>query len=137
VALALTILGSLFVAAVAAVLAHRFTSRRDLANRRRELRTEYLLNAYRAVSNAIGRDLQGSPDDARAFERGLADIQLLGSKDQAQMAVKLGRDMTEGGEADPEPLLRSLRDDLREELDLERLSTGVKQTRIVLKPVDR
>jgi hypothetical protein len=132
-ALVLTILGTLVAAAVAAVLAHRFTSRRDLANRRRELRTEYLLNAYRAVADAIGRNLQQSPEDARAFERGLTDIQLLGSKSQAEMAMKLGREMTETAEGDPHSLLRALRDDLRDELDLEQLSTEVNQTRIVLR----
>lgn len=98
------------------------------------MRTEYLLNAYRSVADAVGRDLQANPQDARAFEKGLADIKLLGSKDQAQLAAKLGEDMTSDGVADPDPLLQLLRDDLREELDLERLSIGFTQTRIVLKP---
>lgn len=130
--LAVTIFGSLVVAAIAAVLAHRLTSQRDLENRRRELRTEYLLNAYRSVADAVGRDLRANPEDARTFEKGLADIKLLGSKEQARLAVELGKEMSSPGGADPDPLLRSLRDDLREVLGLEHLTTSVEQTRIVL-----
>lgn len=79
--LTVTILGSLCVAAIAAVMAHRFTSRRDLANRRKDLRTQYLLSAYRAVSASMNRDLRQSAQDARALEQGLSDIQLLGSRE--------------------------------------------------------
>lgn len=49
--LVLTIMGGLLAAACTAVLAHRFTSRRDLINRRSHLRIQYLLSAYRAIAN--------------------------------------------------------------------------------------
>lgn len=48
----------------------------------------------------------------------MADIQLLGSKRQAELA----REMAAEGRADPDPLLRLLRDDLRREMSLEALS---------------
>lgn len=136
--LALTILGSLIVAAtsafVAAVLAHRYTSRRDQVNRRSDLRVEYLLSASRAISDSISRDhFRGSPD-ARALEKGLADIQLLGSAEQVKMALEVIRAMTGKGEVEPDELLESLRDDLRAELDLEPLSSEPIQLRVVGNP---
>lgn len=136
--LALTILGSLIVAAisavVAAVLAHRYTSRRDQVNRRSDLRIEYLLSASRAISDSISRGhYRGSPD-ARALEKGLADIQLLGSVKQAGMALEVIRTITDKGEVEPDGLLESLRDDLRAELDLEPLSSKPVQLRVIAKP---
>jgi hypothetical protein len=129
--LAVTILGSLCVAAIAAVITHRFTSRRDLANRRKDLRTQYLLSAYRAISASMNRNLRKSAQDARALEQGLSDIQLLGSKEQAGIAAQVGRAMTSDGEADPADLLLLLRNDLRDELELDPLFEKPVTIRIV------
>lgn len=120
--LSLTIAGSIGAAAIAAVLAHRLTSRRDQTNRRNDLRVQYLLGAYRAVADAAHRDLDPDSAHVRTFEQGLTDIQLLGSKEQAEMAVVITRALAEKGEAQMDDLLLSLRDDLRDELKLERLS---------------
>ena len=70
--LALTILGGVVAAAIAAVLAHRLTSQRDQANRRSNLRIEYLLGAYRALADVAHRDLNPATERVRAFEQGLA-----------------------------------------------------------------
>lgn len=135
-----TILGSLVVAAVgaglAAVLAHRYTSRRDQANRRSDLRTEYLLTAYRAISDAISRNHYRDSPDARALEKGLSDIQLLGSVEQAGMALEVIQAITDKGEVYPNELLESLRDELREDLGLKPLSNKPVQLRVVAKPPD-
>ncbi len=133
-ALVLTILGSLLAAACTAVLAHRFTSRRDLINRRSELRIQYLLSAYRALANPANRDLESSYNDARAFEDGLADIQLLGSRPQAEMARQIAYSMATKGEASLDELLLSLRDELRGVLGLERLQGNPVHTRFVFSP---
>ena len=114
--LAVTILGSVCVAAIAAVLAHRLTSRRDHANRRSDLRVEYLVSTYRMIADAANRDLD--PDSRRTLEQGLSDIQLLGSKEQAEMAIAASQQVASDGVADLNGLLLSLRDDLREELGL-------------------
>jgi hypothetical protein len=134
VTLALTILGGVIAAALAAVLAHRFTSRRDQANRRSDLRIEYLLTAYRAISDAISRNHYRDSPDARSLERGLSDIQLLGSAEQAAMASEVIRAVTSKGETEPDELLKSLRDDLREELDIEPLSGRPVQLRVIAEP---
>jgi hypothetical protein len=129
--LVLTIAGGIFVAAIAAVLAHRFTSRRDQLNRRSDLRVQYLLTAYRTVADTSYRDLDPDSVNSRTFEQGLADIQLLGSQEQAEMAVAIGKALTEYGEASMDDLLLSLRDDLREELKLEPLSRPPSHIRVV------
>jgi len=128
--LALTIFGSIATAAIAAVLAHRLTSRRDQMNRRNDLRVQYLLTAYRAIADTSHRDLAVA-ETARAFERGLADIQLLGSKEQAGMAVAIGKALAENGDAGMDDLLLSLRDELRDELRLDSLIHPPSHARVV------
>lgn len=129
--LALTIVGSICAAAIAAVLAHRLTSHRDQTNRRNDLRIQYLLSAYRAVADASHRDLDPGSAHVRTFEQGLTDIQLLGSQEQAEMAVVIAKTLAEAGEALMDDLLLSLRDDLRDELRLEALPRPPFHMRIV------
>ena len=120
--LALTIIGGVVAAAFAAVLAHRLTSRRDQANRRSDLRVEYLVGVYRVIVDATHRDLDPNAEHVRAFERGLSDVQLLGSAAQAEMAVRAGKELASTGSANLDDLLLSLRDDLRDELQLDPLT---------------
>jgi hypothetical protein len=109
-------------AVLASVLTHLLTSRRDRTNRRRELRVEYLPSAYRTIADSPERGLYRESSDARAFEKAVADIQLLGSKRQVELATELAGEMATESRADPDPLLRLLRDDLRREMSLETLS---------------
>ena len=129
--LALTIVGGICAAAFAAVLAHRLTSRRDQTNRRNELRVQYLLSAYRVLADTSHRELDPGSAHVRTFEQGLADIQLLGSKQQAEMAVVIGKSLAENGEAQMDGLLLSLRDDLREGLMLEPLPQPPSHIRVI------
>jgi hypothetical protein len=131
--LAVTILGSVCAAAIAAVLAHRLTSRRDQVNRRNDLRVEYLMRAYRTIADTAHRDLDPTSATARIFEQGLADIQLLGSKEQAEMAISVGKQLASAGGAGLDALLLSLRDELRTELELEAIPTAPFHVRIVSK----
>jgi hypothetical protein len=121
-------------AGLASLLTHLLTSRRDLANRRQELRIEYLLSAYRTMADSPERSLYRGSSDARAFEKAVADIQLLGSQEQVKLATEMAREMTATSEADPDPLLRLLRDDLRKEMNLEALSGKAIHLRINEEP---
>lgn len=129
-ALALPIIGGVIAAAIAAVLAHRLTSRRDQANRRSDLRVKYLLSANRAIADAAHRDLDPASEHVRTFEQGLAEIQLLGSRQQAEMAAKVGNQLASSGSAGLDDLLLCLRDDLRQELDLEPLAQAPVHVRV-------
>lgn len=129
-ALALPIIGGVITAAIGLVLTHRLTSQRDQANRRSDLRVEYLLGSYRAIADAAHRDLDPGSEHVRTFEQGLAEIQLLGSRQQAEMAAKVGSQLASSGSADLDDLLFCLRDDLRQELDLEPLAQAPVQVRV-------
>jgi hypothetical protein len=95
------------------------------------MRIQFLLGAYRSLADASNRELQGSTDDARAFEQALEDIQLLGSKGQAEKARKVAEVMASKGGASTDDLLRTLRDDLRGELSLSALLDPPVHLRIV------
>ncbi len=79
-------------------------------NRRSDLRIQYLLDAYRALADMSHRKPDPGSANVKIFEQGLADIQLLGSKTQAELAVAVGKELAENGEANLDELLLSLRD---------------------------
>ena len=114
---------SLLVTAVLAVAGwfavHRLSMNRDQENKRRELRIQYLLEAYRRLENSSNRrDLSAY---ARDLESALADIQLLGSKDQVQLAHESVVSMAKDRAASLDPLVANVRSELRRELQLEPL----------------
>jgi hypothetical protein len=125
--LLLPLLVTTIVAIFGWIAAHRFNSRRDFLNKRRELRIQYLIEAYRrleAASNA------SNPQERQAdIESALADIQLLGTLKQIQLAVKFMDEFSKRGTASLDELLSSLRKNLRLELSLEETSLSVKYLR--------
>ncbi|MGB6384036.1 MAG: hypothetical protein WBE45_14110 [Terriglobales bacterium] len=102
---------------------HRLSMNRDQENKRRELRIQYLLEAYRRFENSSNRrDL--SPY-ARDLESALADIQLLGNKDQVQLAHEFAVSMAKDQTASLDPLVANIRSELRRELGLDSLTNGI------------
>ena len=83
------------------------------------------------MADTSHRDLDPDSAHVRTFEQGLADIQLLGSQEQAEMAVVIGKALAENGEAQMDDLLLSLRDDLRKELKLESLPRPPSHIRVI------
>jgi hypothetical protein len=84
---------------------------------RRNMRVEYLLGAYRRLERASNRPM--TPSDDRDVEAAVADVQLLGSPSQVQLAERFARTFAAEGTAATEPLLEDLRASLRRELLLE------------------
>lgn len=110
------LLVTVMVALLGGWLGHRFAARRDLLNERRKLRVTYLLEAYRKLEDAGNRD-----DPARQwplFESAIADIQLLGSPKQVELARRFALEMAQNRTALLDPLVNDLRCSLREELEL-------------------
>ena len=96
---------------------HRLSMNRDQENKRRDLRIEYLLEAYRRLENAANRqDLSGY---AQELESALADIQLLGSEHQVLLAHEFATSMAKNRTASLDPLVADIRSELRRELKLE------------------
>ncbi len=82
---------------------------------RRDLRVQYLLSAYRALdaaSNRAGMSAQHEQD----VEAAVADVVLMGTEQQVELANAFSRTFADDGHADTSPLLEALRSDLRREL---------------------
>ncbi len=121
------LLVTVLVALAGGWLGHHFASRRDLLNERRKLRVTYLLEAYRKLEDASNRN-----DADRAwplFESAIADIQLLGSPKQVELARRFALDMAKRHTAPLDPLVNDLRRSLRDELEL----PEVKETVVYLR----
>jgi hypothetical protein len=108
------------VALISLIASHQFAAWRDRENKRREHRVNYLIQAFRSLSKANHHPkLYEIADEV---EQALSDIQFLGNNDQIvaaqQFAGQLGTDQT----ADLDPVLFSLRSELRKELGREEYS---------------
>jgi hypothetical protein len=102
---------------------HRLSVNRDQENKRRELRIQYLLEAYRRLESASNRrDLSVY---ARDLESALADIQLLGSRDQVQLAHEFAVSMAKNQTASLDPVIANIRSELRHELGLDPLTNTI------------
>jgi hypothetical protein len=107
------------VAIIGWLVGHALNVKRDRQNKRREIRVQYLIEAYRRLEAGTCRGPIHKTDYGRGFESAIADIQLLGTNEQAQIAHELAVAIaTRQNEASAGPLLTSLRNGLRRELDL-------------------
>ena len=116
------------VAVVGWYAAHRLFAARDRANKRRELRVQYLIEAYRRLENVSNRPI--SKATAPDFEKAIADIQLFGTPQQVALAKEFAVGFAQAGTHTLDPLLNDLRDSLRAELDLEPVSVGITYLRM-------
>ena len=101
-------------------LVHYLNSERDLQNKRRQLRITYLLDAYRRLERAGNR--KNYKDYSVILEETLADIQLLGTAEQVLLAQKVIKDLENAQSASLNQLLNEIRDDLRNELQIGKVS---------------
>jgi len=92
-------------------------ARRDRANKRRDLRVQYLVEAYRRLEAAAHRQLV--PPHSSDMESAIADVQLFGSAVQVHAAQQFALETAGQGGSSLDELLSSLRNDLRQELQLE------------------
>lgn len=81
---------------------------------RRDMVTDYLLDAYRKLERASNRPL--TPEVAAELEAAIGDVMLMGSSKQVEVAEAFGRKFATDHEAESRPLLLALRTSLRNEL---------------------
>ena len=124
----LTLLIPTLVAVISWFVGSWLSVRRDRANKRRDLRVQYLIEAYRRLATAIERK-EANAEYFMDLDSAIVDVQLFGSADQIAAAQKFAKQLAEHRMAQLGELLASLRDDLREELKLER----VKGSTVVLR----
>jgi hypothetical protein len=104
------------IAVFGLVVAHWFTSRRDFANKKREIRTNYLAEAYRKLER--GAMPPSKKYDRGDFESAIADIQLFGNPKQVKIAHQFAEKAAKGNGTNLQSLLEDLRADLRKELKI-------------------
>jgi len=97
---------------------------------RRNMRINYLLDAYRRLDRASNRPLTAST--AQDIEAAVSDMMLLGTSTQAKLADQFARTFSADGAAEAMPLLMDLRDSLRREAGLEQLPPTYSSLRITV-----
>jgi len=125
-----TVVSSVALALLGWVVGYIATIRRDRLSKKRDLRTQYLLDAYRRLEGAGNRRRPGREDE-KVLESSVADIQLLGSPEQAHLARQFALEFADTGRASLDALLEALRAELRKELALPPLNEGITFLRIV------
>lgn len=105
---------------------HRLTAWRDRINHKRKMQTDFLVKAFQGLSNAANRPPTPGGQHFRDMESAVADIQLFGSKAQIELVEKFTREFEETKQASLDPLLNSLRKDLRKELGYEQINSNVR-----------
>lgn len=100
------------------IVAHELNVRRDTLAKRRDLRVQYLIEAYRKLEDNAGR-INALPEVKRTFESAVADIQLLGTRTQIDALLLFLQQFKDNTNETIDPVLKLLRDDLRKELNLE------------------
>jgi hypothetical protein len=106
------------------IIGHYFTSKRDITNKRRELTIQHLIGAYRILTNEISHRVLTN-DTRTKLESIVTEIQLFGSEEQVNLVKKLANDVASGKEYELDPLINSLRRDLRKQLDLKEVESNV------------
>jgi hypothetical protein len=109
------------------------TVRRDRLSKRRDSRTQYLLDAYRRLESAANRR-EPNEEHKTALESSVADVQLLGSSQQVHLARQFALEFAGSGQASLDPLLEALRLELPRELNIQPPPEGITFLRINLGP---
>jgi hypothetical protein len=91
-------------------------ARRERANKRRDLRTNHLVNAFLTIARHGNRTTSGAK--VAEVEAALAEIQLFGTNRQIAAARDVIAELVKG-KAQIDGLLSLIRDDLRNDLKLE------------------
>lgn len=105
------------IVAVVAIAGWLVASRQQRRAVRRNMRIEYLLNAYRKLERATNRE--STSEHSQAIEEAVADIYLLGTPKQVTLVADFAKNFAQAGGADLKNLLTDLRKSLRRELLLE------------------
>jgi len=124
--LPLTLIASLVIAvvllAVRVFVMQRVQQRRQRENRQETERLKSLVAAYRSLAGSF---TPATRESGPQIEEALADIVLFGSLRQVELAVGCVNRLKRGEPVDYQPLVESLRFDLRMQLGLEPIPAGI------------
>ena len=94
-----------------------FSTKRAEVNKRRDLSTKFLIDAYRTLTIKVSH--RKGEERFSELEKLIADIQLFGSEEQVNLVKELVNTVATGSDADLDQLINSLRKSLRKELSLD------------------
>ncbi len=133
--LIIPLLATTLVAIVGWFAAHQLSAARDRTNKRRELRVQYLIDAYRKLEAASNRQ-EAEEIHVASLESAVADLQLFGTQAQVAKTTQFVKEFAERGEAPLGELLFELRQDLRQELRLDAAPGRIMHIRIIPKQIE-
>lgn len=103
---------------------------RDRENKLRDIRTQYLIDAYRNLSDASQRKPEPQSKYFRQMESAVADIQLFGTQNQIEKVHAMLDAYSKTSLAPLDPILNDLRNELRTELNLPPINQNVRWLRM-------
>lgn len=112
------------IAIIGWLFGHYLSNKREKSNKKRELTTAHLINAYSVLTNEISHRTQ-TTDRQQKLECIITEIQLFGSVEQVMLAKKLANEVASGHEFELDVLINSLRTSLREQLELQPINGNV------------
>ncbi len=111
-----TLAVTLIIAVGGWVVAHWLTSRREIEQKKRDIRVHYLREAYLAIANLCDRGK--FPDDIAQLQDAFNDIQLFGDPHQVHMVGAIVTALDQGADGCFNELLRALRNEIRGHIGL-------------------
>lgn len=107
---------------------NRLSANRDKANKKKDMKVKYLIEAWRKLENASNRK-NYNPNE---LESAIADIHLFGNLKQIKLAKDFANEFASNKKANIDKLLEELRNDLRTELNLEKIDDNINHLRIII-----
>jgi len=98
------------------------SSKREFKSKRREVRIQYLIEAYRSIASSTNRQDKTTDEQKLKIESAIEDIQLFGNKRQLEALNSI----IVNGKNDFTEILEVLRNDLRKELELQKNDSPLK-----------
>jgi hypothetical protein len=102
---------------------HLFATSRDRRNKRRDLRLQMLIDAYRGLAGSGNRPLTN--ETSRDVEKAIDAIQLIGTPTDVALDQRLAKEFADTHHVDWQPLLVHMRQVIRAELKLEPVEEGL------------
>lgn len=107
---------------------HRLTAKRDIENKQREQRINFLIEAFQNLSKCSNHP--NMPDVAEEVENAVTIIQLFGTVEQIDMIQRFAKELGEKQVTHSDDILLDLRNSLRHELNLEKVDGKIWWLRI-------
>lgn len=104
---------------ITAIMTYFFTSKTNKKDKKREIVVQYLIEAYRTLSDCCIREKLDPK-----IEKAISDIQLFGTKEEIYLAQDFINQLPSNHNATCDELLMELRNNLRKELNLETLKSN-------------